>query len=201
MASPAARDSRTENRSSTTTNSSGQSVRVKTAESITLSKVSSPANTPKRRSGSHVNAYGSPEERIKTSSAKRNGSAESSHLLERQLSQASTQASSTRSSNGNPFQWNPAPLSSGKPSALKGSPSARKGHRRQNCVRISLAPTILGPLSRPPSSSPSPSLIHDIQEESPNATSEKRNSIGLGFSNNRSLPTPPSSSTFSPELN
>jgi len=116
-------------------------------------------------------------------------------ILERQLSQTSTQASSTRSSNGNPFQWDPAPLSSGKPSAMKGSPSARKGHRRQNCVRISLAPTILGPWIR----SPSPSMMKDILEESPNGSTEDRR-VGLGFSNTRSLPRPPSCSTFAPDL-
>ncbi|KAF2276486.1 uncharacterized protein EI97DRAFT_41368 [Westerdykella ornata] len=165
-----ARRSQAESRSSTiTSGSSTQSVRVKTAESVTLSKFSTPScspvtvrsYTPRRKSGPQVTTYGSPEERHKTPAFLQNGAGNSS-VLQRQLSQASTQASSTRSSNGNPFQWDPSPLSSGKPSAMKGSPSARKGHRRQNCVRISLAPTILGP----PSRSPSPSVMNDIQEES-----------------------------------
>lgn len=192
-----ARQSQAESRSSTITNaSSTNSVKVKTAESVTLSKVSSPScspvtvRSPPRRPGTQVTSYGSPEERPKTSYRENNT------ILERQLSQTSTQASSTRSSNGNPFQWDPSPLSSGKPSAMKGSPSARKGHRRQNCVRISLAPTILGPRSR----SPSPSIMKGIQEESPNASSEDRRNVGLGFSNTRSLPRPPSCSTFDPDL-
>ncbi|KAF2871322.1 hypothetical protein BDV95DRAFT_494942, partial [Massariosphaeria phaeospora] len=194
LASPAAGQSYCESRSSVLTNSSSmQSVgKVKTAESVTMSKISSPTSspltvrsltTPRRKSGSHVTAYGSPEERQKRPSALQSVSGNTG--MKRQLSEASTHASSTRSSNGNPFQWDPTPLASGKPSALKGSPSARKGHRRQNCVRISLAPTILGP----PSRSPSPSWMKEIQEESPSASSEKRNSIGgLGFSNSRSLP-------------
>jgi hypothetical protein len=184
-----------------------QSINVKTAESVTLSRVSSPTcspyavritTTPKRKSGSYVTAYGSPEERQKGAYILQSVSGNHGGP-QRQLSQASTQASSTRSSNGNPFQWDPAPLSSGKPSALKGSPRARKGHRRQNCVRISLVPTTLGPPSR--SRSPSPAVMNDIQEESPNATmSEKRSSVGLGFSNNRPLPQPPSTSTFAPDV-
>lgn len=196
------RQPHTESRSSTITNSSSmQSIKVKTAESVTLSKVTSPtcspltvrSYTPKRKSGSQVTVYGSPEERPKTSSA----ICTNSGIPKRQLSQASTQASSTRSSNGNPFQWDPTPLSSGKPSALKGSPSARKGHKRQNCVRISLAaPTILGP----PSRSPSPSAMNDIQEESPNIMPEKRSGTGIEFSSTRSLPTPPSTSIFAPDL-
>ncbi|KAH7135475.1 hypothetical protein B0J11DRAFT_564807 [Dendryphion nanum] len=187
--------------STLTASSSLQSVKVNVAESVTLNKVSSPAcspltvrsyTTPRRKSGSLVTVYGSPEERRRAASIFRNISGSNS-ALERQLSQASTQASSTRSSNGNPFQWDPTPLSSGKPSALKGSPSARKGHRRQNCVRISLAPTILGPPS------PSP-VMNDIQEEPSSAESAKWRSVGSGFSSTRSLPRPPSTSVFAPEL-
>ncbi|KAF1954224.1 hypothetical protein CC80DRAFT_537061 [Byssothecium circinans] len=196
----------TELRSSLLTNSSSNHSigNVKTAESVTMSKVSSPAaspltvrssKTPKRRSGSFVTPYGSPEDRRKRSSILQRASGNHG-APERQLSQASTQASSRRSSNGNPFQWDPAPMSAGKPSNLKGSPSARKGHRRQNCVRISLTPTVLGPRSR----SPSPGFMKEIQEESPNATANIKLDIGLGFSSNRSLPRPPSSSTFAPDL-
>ncbi|KAI5236006.1 hypothetical protein E4T43_08873 [Aureobasidium subglaciale] len=53
-----------------------------------------------------------------------------------------------------------------KHSILKGSPSARKGHRRENCVRLStLAPTVLGPASGSQSRSTSPSM-NGIREES-----------------------------------
>ncbi|KAJ4346807.1 uncharacterized protein N0V89_010739 [Didymosphaeria variabile] len=177
---------------------------VKTAESVNLSKLSSPvpsafairnSTTPKRRSGSYVTPYGSPENRRSRSSMLQNVSGNQSGP-KRELSQTSTRASSTRSSNDNPFQWDPAPVSAGKPSALKGSPSARKpGHKRQNCVRISLIPTLLGPQSR----SPSPA-IHDIAEESPQASFERVQNVGLGFSSTRSLPSPPSTSIFAPEL-
>ncbi|KAF2448853.1 hypothetical protein P171DRAFT_509183 [Karstenula rhodostoma CBS 690.94] len=176
---------------------------AKTVDPANLSKSPSPAGslsvrntpTPKRRSGSYVTPYGSPENRRNRSSFLHNVSGNQS-APKRQLSQTSTRASSTRSSNDNPFQWDPAPVSAGKPSALKGSPSARNpGHKRQNCVRISLIPTMLGPQSR----SPSPA-IHDIAEESPQANSEKGQKVGLEYSRTRSLPSPPSTSVFAPEL-
>lgn len=197
--------SQTQSRRSTLTKSSSmQSTnKAKTAGSVSLSKTPSPVYsprtvrnlaTPKCKSGcSFVTPYGSPEERRKRSSLVQSASGNNS-ALKRQLSETSTRASSTRSSNGNPFQWDPAPMSAGKPSALKGSPSARKGHRRQNCVRISLIPTMLGP----PSRSPSP-CMNDIQEEPSHATFEKTD-VGLGFSSTRALPRPPSISTFAPEL-
>lgn len=179
--------------------------RVKTRDSIALTKASSPANslytahirtTPKRKSGSYVTPYGSPEDRRKRYSMPQSVLS-NQEGPKRQLSQASTQASSTRSSNGNPFQWDPAPMSTGKPSALKGSPSARKsGHKRSNTVRISLVPTMLGP-SR--SRSPSPA-IHNIAEESPPTHPEKIQSVVLSSSSTRSLPRPPSTSIFAPEL-
>ncbi|KAF2651272.1 hypothetical protein K491DRAFT_100020 [Lophiostoma macrostomum CBS 122681] len=197
--------SRAESQSSSVTNSSSmQSIKLNTADTVTFNKIASPGSspmtvrsyTPKCKSGSHVTAYGSPEERPKPPISVREYSGNVAGPM-RQLSRASTLASSTRSSNGNPFQWDPTPLSSsGKPSALKGSPSARKGHRRKNSVRISLDPTILGP----PSRTPSPSGMKDIQEESPTGTSEKRSSIGLGFTNTRSLPRPPSTSVFAPDV-
>lgn len=176
---------------------------VKTVDSTDPSKLPSPApslsvrntSTPKRRSGSYVTPYGSPENRRSRSSVLQNVSGNQT-APKRQLSQTSTRASSTRSSNDNPFQWDPAPISTGKPSALKGSPGARKsGHTRQNCVRISLIPTMLGPQSR----SPSPA-IHDIAEESPQASSEKVQNVGFSLSGTRSLPSPPSTSIFAPEL-
>ena len=181
--------------------------KTRTAETVRLSRVptsslagSNPIvqtiTTPRRQSGTKVSLNGSPRERRKTSILR--DVSRNQTFPARQLSQTSTQASSTRSSNGNPFQWDPTPLQSGKPSALKGSPSARKGHKRQNCVRISLAPTILGP----PSGSPSPSVMNDIQEESPDTSAQKRSStsVGLGFSNKRSLPKPPTSSVFAPDV-
>jgi hypothetical protein len=200
--------SQTESGSPTLTNSTSmQSLNVKMAESVTLSRVSSltgspyavrSATTPKRKSGSYVNAYGSPEERHKGSYILQSvfGNHEGP---QRQLSQASTQASSARSSNGNPFQWDPAPLSSGKPSALKGSPNACKGHRGQNCVRLPILPTNLNLPSR--SRSPSPTVIKNIREESSDATpSKKKSSVELGFSNEKSLARPPSSPTFAPDV-
>lgn len=165
-------DSQAEKRASQlTTSSSLRSLasRVVVAENATINGFPSPANspttmrrmtTPKCRSGSYVTPYGSPEDRRKRSSLIQK--VQYNHEgPKRQLSQTSTQAPSTRSSNGNAFQYDPAPMSAGKPSALKGSPSARKpGHRRSNPVRLSLIPTILGP---PRSRSPSPA-IHGIAE-------------------------------------
>ncbi|KAF2021153.1 hypothetical protein BU24DRAFT_469931 [Aaosphaeria arxii CBS 175.79] len=197
------RRSRRDSRNTALTGShSLQSVYHRSSNGLAVGGTSSPmyspyatrcSSTPRRRSGTYVTSSGSPEER--QPSALREAFANNG-ALKRQISQASTQASSTRSSNGNPFQWDPAPLAAAKPSALKGSPSARKGHRRKNCVRISLDPTILGPQSR----SPSPSAMNDIQEESPNGTSLERSEIGLGFSSTRSLPRPPSTSIFAPDL-
>lgn len=205
IASPPKTPFRVGDRSFRLTNSSGlvSLGSVKTAESVIMSKTSSPAcspftirssATPKRRSGSLITPYGSPEDRRKRASILPNVPG-NNDVPKRQLSQASTQASSTRSSNGNPFQWDPAPMSAGKPSVLKGSPSARKGHRRQNCVRISLVPTTLGPSSR----SPSPA-IHDIQEESPNGSLEKEPNHSLESPKIGTLPRPPSTSTFAPAL-
>lgn len=109
-----------------------------------------------------VSATGSPAERSKTS-VLRDISGNGAVTPSRQPSN-STQ-NSGRSSNGNPFQWDQSlPLM--KPSALKGSPNSKgsKGHKRQNCVRIStLTPQILGP---PPSRPTSPSIMHGIEEES-----------------------------------
>jgi len=113
----------------------------------------------------------------------------------RQASNA-TQTSS-RSSNGNPFQWDSVPLQ--KPSALKGSPNARKGHRRQNCVRIStLTPQILGP---PPSRPTSPSIMHGIEEEPLDYDGASNTMGGLPFvSNSTHLSRPSSLTAFAPNL-
>ncbi|CAI6298764.1 unnamed protein product [Periconia digitata] len=153
--------------------------------------------TPKRKSATFVTPYGSPEDRRKRSSILQRVSGNQG-IPARQLSQASTQATSTRSSNGDPFQWDPTPMSTGKPSNLKGSPLARKGHRRQPCVRIVVEPTVLGPRSR----SSSPAIMKGIQEESSPITTpaEVKLDIGLGFTNRRSLPQPPSTSIFAPDI-
>jgi hypothetical protein len=96
MAPETTQSSQAGNRSSTITNSSSsQSLKVKTAASVTMSRVSSPAqspvtvrsHTPQRKSGSYVTAYGSPEERAKGSSALRDAS-ELRGWPTRQLSQA-----------------------------------------------------------------------------------------------------------------
>ncbi|KAH9831101.1 hypothetical protein Tdes44962_MAKER02179 [Teratosphaeria destructans] len=135
-------------------------------------KVTTPRNSPRHS----VSADGSPAERDKKLTRSSLGTSATTSVLQsishnavsrdvsptRQTSY-STQ-SSGESSNGNPFQWDQSmpPL---KPSALKGSPNAKgtKGHRRQNCVRIStLTPQILGP---PPSRPSSAAFMDGIEEE------------------------------------
>lgn len=144
---------------------------IGTADRVSISRVSSASSldsmtgsgvrkitTRRRTSRMSVSANGSPAER-KKASVLRDISGNSIAPPTRQASSATND--SGRSSNGNPFQWDNQPLP--KPSAMKGSPKARKGHRRQNCVRIStLTPQILGP---PPSRPTSPSIMHGIEEE------------------------------------
>lgn len=147
--------------------------------------------TPKRKLRSHVYSEGSPERQKRSTGRELNGAIRSP---KRQHSQASS-----RSSGGNPFQWDATPLSStGKPSALKGSPSARQGHRRKNSVRISLVPTFHGP----PTRTPSPSFIMENKEDTTEGATVDGSTAGLGLAipGPRALPTPPSSSTFAPEL-
>ncbi|KAH3905480.1 hypothetical protein HBH56_218310 [Parastagonospora nodorum] len=147
--------------------------------------------TPKRKLRSHAYSEDSPERQKRSTGRESNGIIRSP---KRQHSQASS-----RSSGGNPFQWDPTPLSStGKPSALKGSPSARQGHRRKNSVRISLVPTFHGP----PTRTPSPSFIIENKEDITEGATVDRSTAGLGLAipGPRALPTPPSSSTFAPEL-
>jgi hypothetical protein len=149
--------------------------------------------TPKRRSKTFVSSAGSPERQfdglIHSSSMTRPAKSP-----KRQHSQTSS-----RSSGGNPFQWDPTPLisSTGKPSALKGSPSARQGHRRKNSVRISLVPTIHGLPSRTSSlSAPQNGVKGDIET----TVADGPNGLGLELATARSLPTPPTSTTFEPDL-
>ncbi|KAI6869329.1 hypothetical protein KC338_g3539 [Hortaea werneckii] len=159
---------------------------------------------------SSVSASGSPAERRKTSMAEpgsvlrniqantlANGSTPS-----RQASNATQ--NSGRSSNGNPFQWDQS-LPLAKPSALKGSPNSKgsKGHRRQNCVRIStLTPQILGPPSSRPTS---PGYMVGIQEEgdensSPGESSDYFSTKTRYYSNLQRLSKAPSESSLTRNL-
>lgn len=156
---------------------------IATADRISISRVSSSNSltdpgsavktitTPPRRQSKRVNSVsvnGSPAQRKQKNGVLRDisGNATKAATSRRQMS-ISTQDSST-SSNGNPFHWDCSNSSNSllsKPSALKGSPNARKGHRRQNCVRIStLTPQILGP-ARSRSSSPAGLVMDEILEE------------------------------------
>ena len=174
-----------------------------TADQISISRVSSEnslnsysgirkVTTPRKASRTSVSIYGSPAERRKTS-ALRDISVNS--VTPRRQPSNATQDSG-RSSNGNPFQWDTQPLA--KPSAMKGSPNARKGHRRQNCVRIStLTPQILGP---PPSRPTSPSIMHGIEEESGDGDDTSANANKLKFVSNHRLSRPASASSFIPNL-
>ncbi|KAH9882439.1 hypothetical protein J1614_000675 [Plenodomus biglobosus] len=149
--------------------------------------------TPKRRSKTLVSSAGSPERQEQNPTGSRMVAGMRSP--KRQHSQTSS-----RSSGGNPFQWDPTPIlpATAKPSNLKGSPSARKGHGRKNSVRISLVPTIHGPPSR---------VFSQSMQDSPQDGSSAGGSaavevVGLGveMDSKRALPTPPTSSTFSPDI-
>jgi hypothetical protein len=180
--------------------------RIETAETDQLNRISAASSpgkqnslqilntTPRRQSRFMVKPNGSPAQRKASVLCDVSGIHRGPN---RHASQPSSRASSTRSSNGNPFQWDPSPMASGKPSAMKGSPNSRnRGHRRQNCVRIQLSPQILGV----PGKSPSPTMA-GIQEESPETVSkEATGPTGLGLTTYQSLPRPPSTSTFAPDL-
>ena len=197
-------DSLTKRRLSSISTASSDSNRRRTsiaqigqADQISISRVSSDNSlnsyssvrkitTPRKATRTSVSANGSPAERRKTGVLR--DISGNSIAPSRQPSNA-TQGSG-RSSNGNPFQWD-QPLQ--KPSALKGSPNARKGHRRQNCVRIStLTPQILGP---PPSRPTSPSIMHGIEEESGDGD-EATDSNKLRFVSNQ-RPSRPTSTSYS----
>ena len=179
---------------------------IATADRVSISRVSSTNSmkdcagvkkvvTPRKpsRGSTTVSVYGSPAERRKTS-VLRDISGNAQPAPSRQASNATQD--SGRSSNGNPFQWDNQGILQ-KPSALKGSPNARKGHRRQNCVRIStLTPQVLGP---PPARPTSPSIMHGIEEESADG-SDSGKSYGLPFVTNHRLSRPLSASTFAPNL-
>lgn len=147
-------------------------------------EVESPS-TPKRKLRSQMYSEGSPERQKRHVTKGLIGVRQSP---KRQHSQASS-----RSSDRDPFQWDPTPLSStGKPSALKGSPSARQGHRRKNSVRISLVPTFHGP----PTRTHSPSFMIENKDDTTEGASADKfaAALGLAISSPRGLPTPPSSS-------
>ncbi|KAG9959189.1 hypothetical protein KCU61_g7692, partial [Aureobasidium melanogenum] len=118
-------------------------------------------STPRRHTGSsRVSATGSPSEKPKPNILRAvSGNAGSPQRpMKSALRDSSAEAMS---------KWEKSVIGP-KHSILKGSPSARKGHRRQNCVRLStLAPTVLGPGARSRSTSPS---MDGIQEESPDRT-------------------------------
>ncbi|KAH0011118.1 hypothetical protein KCU78_g10134, partial [Aureobasidium melanogenum] len=114
-------------------------------------------STPRRHTGSsRVSATGSPSEKPKPNILRAvSGNAGSPQRpMKSALRDSSAEAMS---------KWEKSVIGP-KHSILKGSPSARKGHRRQNCVRLStLAPTVLGPGARSRSTSPS---MDGIREES-----------------------------------
>ncbi|KAK4622160.1 hypothetical protein CLAFUW4_06877 [Fulvia fulva] len=187
---------------------------VATADRVSISRVSSSNSltgvggvqkivTPRKtRRPSSVSAQGSPAEKNRRSAILKDisGNAQHCNIKKRNVS-ISTQDSG-RSSNGNPFHWdnNMAKIVS-KPSALKGSPNARKGHRRQNCVRIStLTPQVLGPeSSRSSSSSPAGIVMDEITEERESdeikrEVQNERRKIELAVAHERrrsTLPRPP----------
>ena len=123
--------------------------------------------TPQNDNRAKVHFNGSPVERNEPSH-RMLGDTESTPTRQPSQSSSNQDGSSTHSSNGNPFQFETSPMMATKPqkprqSALKGSPNARKGHRRQSCVRLALQPTILGPRMR----TPSQSSIIDVDDYPP----------------------------------
>lgn len=157
---------------------------IATAAHVSISRVSSSNSlvegsagrvqkiqTPPRRKShrmSSVSASGSPAARDKRrSSALRDMSSNITGPVKRssrrQMSISSQRSSC--SSNGNPFQWDDTSNVLPKPSALKGSPNARKSKGRLSCVRIStLTPEVFSGRSR--SSSLAAGIVMDeIVEE------------------------------------
>lgn len=144
--------------------------RVSSSNSLTgsfggVQKVSTPPRKVKRQTS--VSASGSPAERQRGSALRDiSGNANNKFTSNRESSDSTL--NSGRSSCGNPFQWDPTAATLAVPSALKGSPNAKKGHRRKNCVRIStLTPQVLGSSARSRSASPA-GLMGRIKEEQEN---------------------------------
>jgi hypothetical protein len=144
--------------------------RILNVDRISISRVSSSGSlssgnggvtmvsTPRRHTGSsRVSATGSPSEKPKTNILRTvsGNVGPPQRPMKSALRDSNLEAMS---------KWEKSVIGP-KHSVLKGSPGARKGHRRQNCVRLStLAPTVLGPGGRSRSISPS---MDEIQEESP----------------------------------
>ena len=176
--------------------------RIGLADQVWISRVSSnnslgscssvrKVTTPRKASRvSSVSASGSPAQRRKTTVLR---DIPGSSMPSRHSSDATED--SGRSSNGNPFQWD-QPLQ--KPSAMKGSPTAKKGHKRQNCVRIStLTPQILGPPSSRPTS---PSIMQGIEEEPGDGGDTAASPPGVRFVSSQRHSRPPSACSFAPNL-
>ncbi|KAK8173253.1 hypothetical protein IWX90DRAFT_511798 [Phyllosticta citrichinensis] len=145
--------------------------------------------TPRRQSRSQVTLEGSPTERVRSGAPVDGFEGAPTH----QLSRASTNASSS-SSNGNPFQWDPSPMQSGKPALPRKSPDRKKAHRRQNCIRLSIGPNnAAGGHS---------STMSGIEEEPSNGSHRKQpsNEPEMIYLDTRPLPRPPSAGVFEPEL-
>lgn len=97
----------------------------------------------KRRSVVSVSEDGSPGERHRAAPLRT--------ISGNLLGPAREDSQSSADTVGNPFYFDPSYVPAKdavKPSALKGSPNAKKRHNRQKCVRISIQPTHFGPSSR-----------------------------------------------------
>lgn len=153
-------------------------------------------STPRRNSRTLVSSEGSPTERCRFATHQDVSAHEG--ILAQQLSRTSTNASSSCSSNGNPFRWDPTPMQSGKSSGPRTSPDKKRSHRRQNCIRLSLTTGQVGPPVKPED----PTVMHGIEEEPGSMhrrskPSEDGEMISL---DTRPLPRPPSINVFSPDI-
>ncbi|OJD33045.1 platelet binding [Diplodia corticola] len=149
-------------------------------------------STPRRNSRTLVSSEGSPIEHCRFATHQDLGAHEGT--LAQQLSRTSTNASSSCSSNGNPFRWDPAPMQSGR---SRTSPEKKRSHRRQNCIRLSLTTGQVVPPVKPED----PSVMHGIEEEPGSMHKAKASKDGEMISlDTRPLPRPPSISVFSPEI-
>lgn len=176
--------------------SSNGSLRVSTPETEPAPQSSRPQpligvlSTPSQRDSQLRKVsdnYGSPIEKDKRQGILQDISS-NRPVPSRNSSQVSVQSSESSMSDGNPFQWQSN--SPTKRSALRGSPNARKTHRRQNCVRISMTPTFHGPPSRTTSSS---RMFEIAEEEADNPKSP--------YDDLSETRGPPSASSFEPKLN
>ncbi|KAF2096150.1 hypothetical protein NA57DRAFT_78921 [Rhizodiscina lignyota] len=178
--------------------------KIATAETIRLSRASSASSignrnvrllhTPRRQSRISVDAKGSPSERRASILQDISGN---SGPTPRERSQSPLRNSTSQGNDGQLFHWQSSPIRQPRPSALKGSPGARSpGHRRQNCVRISLQPTILGAASQ----NNSPPAMNGIKEESSDDMLEQANALPNPLTTKRDLPRPPTASAFQPDV-